>query len=204
MLHRPQNPPTRRVVAGQLVGDQHPRHILQALEQLIFGPGSTRAKPQRRQRATPRQFQRPTSAAPEASTSLVVLGEGEGAGDAADPVAALGTLGGEVVIGDDVGDADAPPSSAPVGGGLVKILSRPLGLLISVLGGILAGAVFKKVWTVVSGEEEAPEATSPEYSTKEVLVAAVVQGAIFAGVKAAVDRAGAKGFKKVTGKDLGT
>jgi hypothetical protein len=101
--------------------------------------------------------------------------------------------------------ADAPSSSSvSAGGGLVKILYRPLSMLVSVLGGILAGAVFKKVWAVVSGEEEAPEATSPEYSTKEVLVAAVVQGAIFAGVKAAVDRAGAKGFKKITGKDLGT
>jgi hypothetical protein len=39
---------------------------------------------------------------------------------------------------------------------------------------------------------------------RRVLVAAVVQGAIFAGVKAAVDRAGAKGFKKITGKDLET
>ena len=86
----------------------------------------------------------------------------------------------------------------------MKILYRPLSMLISVLGGILAGAVFKKVWAAVSGEEEAPEATSPDYSTKEVLVAAVVQGAVFAGVKAAVDRAGAKGFKKVTGKELGT
>ncbi len=86
----------------------------------------------------------------------------------------------------------------------MSILYRLLSLLVSVLGGILAGAVFKKVWAAVSGEEEAPEATSPEYSTREVLVAAVVQGAIFAGVKAAVDRAGAKGFKKITGKDLGT
>lgn len=86
----------------------------------------------------------------------------------------------------------------------MKILYRPLSLLISVLGGILAGAVFKKVWAAVSGEEEAPEATSPEHSTKEVLVAAVIHGAVFAGVKAAVDRAGAKGFKKITGKDLGT
>lgn len=50
--------------------------------------------------------------------------------------------------------------------------------------------------------EEAPQATSPEHSTKEVLVAAVVHGAIFAGVKDAVDRAGAKGFKKITGVEL--
>ena len=85
----------------------------------------------------------------------------------------------------------------------MKLLYKPLGLLVSVLGGILAGAVFKQVWKVVSGGEDAPEATSPEYSTKEVLIAALVQGALFGAVKAAVDRAGAKGFKKVTGADPG-
>jgi Protein of unknown function (DUF4235) len=83
----------------------------------------------------------------------------------------------------------------------VRLLYRLLSLLVSVLGGVLAGAVFKKVWAVVSGEEEAPEATSSEYSTQEVLVAAAVQGAIFAVVKAAVDRASAKGLKKITGMD---
>jgi hypothetical protein len=85
----------------------------------------------------------------------------------------------------------------------MKMLYRSLSLVVSVLGGILAGAVFKKVWAVVSGEEEAPEATSPDYSTKEVLIVAAVQGAIFAVVKAAVDRAGAKGIKKITGTDPG-
>ncbi len=85
----------------------------------------------------------------------------------------------------------------------MKIIYRLLSLLVSVLGGILAGAVFKKVWAVVSGEEEAPEATSPEYSTKEVLLAALVQGAVFGVVKPAVDRAGAKGFKQLTGTDPG-
>ena len=83
----------------------------------------------------------------------------------------------------------------------MKVLYRPLSLVVSVLGGILADAVFKKVWAAVSGEREAPVATSSEYSTKEVLVAAAVQGAIFAVVKAAVDRAGAKGIKKITGTD---
>ena len=63
--------------------------------------------------------------------------------------------------------------------------------------------MFKKVWAAVSGEEKAPEATSAEYSTQEVLVAAAVQGAILAVDQAAVDRAGAKGIKKITGTDLG-
>lgn len=86
---------------------------------------------------------------------------------------------------------------------MVKLLYKPLGLVVSVLGGIVAGAVFKKVWVAVSGEEQAPKAISPEHSTKEVLLAAAAQGAIFAAVKAAVDRAGAKGFKKITGTDPG-
>jgi head-tail adaptor len=85
----------------------------------------------------------------------------------------------------------------------VKMLYKPLSLVVSVLGGILAAAVFKKVWAAVSGEEEAPKATSSEYSTREVLIAAAVQGAIYAGVKAAVDRAGAKGIKRITGVDPG-
>lgn len=63
--------------------------------------------------------------------------------------------------------------------------------------------VFKQVWKVISGGEDAPEATSPEYGTKEVLIAAMVQGAIFGAVKAAVDRAGAKGIQKVTGTHPG-
>jgi len=83
----------------------------------------------------------------------------------------------------------------------VKLLYKPLSLIVSVLGGVLAGAIFKKVWTVVTGEEKAPEAISPQHSTKEVLLAAAVQGAIFAAVKAAVERAGAKGFKKITGME---
>jgi hypothetical protein len=85
----------------------------------------------------------------------------------------------------------------------VKLLYKPLGLLVSVLGGILAGVVFKQVWKVVAGGEDAPEATSPEYGTKEVLLAAAIQGALFGAVKAAVDRAGANGFKKITGADPG-
>ncbi len=85
----------------------------------------------------------------------------------------------------------------------MKLLYKPLGLLVSVLGGILATAVFKKVWTAATGQDEAPEATSAEHSTKQVLLAALVQGAIFGAVKAAVDRAGAKGFKQLTGTDPG-
>jgi Protein of unknown function (DUF4235) len=81
----------------------------------------------------------------------------------------------------------------------MKLLYRPFGILFSVLGGILAGAIFKQVWKLVAGEEEAPKAKESEYGWREILPAAAAQGAVFALVKAAVDRGGAEGFKKLTG-----
>ncbi|WP_040779524.1 DUF4235 domain-containing protein [Nocardia pneumoniae] len=81
----------------------------------------------------------------------------------------------------------------------MKTLYKPLGLLISVLGGLVANAVFTRVWTRVSGEEQAPSATARNYSWREVLFAAALQGAVFGLVKAAIDRAGAAGFRSLTG-----
>lgn len=68
------------------------------------------------------------------------------------------------------------------------------------LGGALAGAVFKQVWKFVSGKEDAPQATSDEYGWGEILVAAAIQGAIFGVVKAAIDRSAARGIHRATGK----
>jgi uncharacterized protein DUF4235 len=80
-----------------------------------------------------------------------------------------------------------------------KVPYKLVGMLVSVLGGILAGAVFKQVWKVGFGEEDAPKATDADRSWREVLLAATVQGAIFGLVKAAVDRGTAEGTRKVTG-----
>jgi uncharacterized protein DUF4235 len=82
---------------------------------------------------------------------------------------------------------------------MAKILYRPLGIGFSVLGGILASVVFKQIWKLVASEDEAPDALQGEYGWGQILPAAAVQGAIFALVKAAVDRGGAEGFQKLTG-----
>jgi uncharacterized protein DUF4235 len=79
------------------------------------------------------------------------------------------------------------------------MLYKPLGLAASVAGGLLAGALFKQVWKLVAGEEEAPEATDSERGWGEVVLAAAVQGAVFGGVKALVDRGGATGWQRLTG-----
>ena len=82
---------------------------------------------------------------------------------------------------------------------MAKIVYRPLGILFSVLGGILAGTIFKQIWKVISREGEAPKAKESEYGWREVLPAATLEGAVFGLVKAAVDRGGARGFEKLTG-----
>lgn len=82
---------------------------------------------------------------------------------------------------------------------MARLLYKPFGLVFSVLGGLVAGAVFKRVWSAVGHEEEAPKATDEGRRWREVVVAAAAQGAIFGGVKALIDRAGASGFAWLTG-----
>ena len=80
-----------------------------------------------------------------------------------------------------------------------KLIYKPISLGASVLGGVIAGAIFRKVWQLAAGEDEAPQATDAQRSWTEVLIAAALQGAVFAIVKAAVDRGAAEGTRKLTG-----
>jgi hypothetical protein len=82
---------------------------------------------------------------------------------------------------------------------MTRLLYKPVSLLVSVLGGILAGAIFKQVWKLAAGEEEAPGATDIRRGYAEVLIAATLQGAIFALVKAALERGAAEAVRKLTG-----
>jgi hypothetical protein len=82
---------------------------------------------------------------------------------------------------------------------MARVLYKPLGLIVSVLGGLVAGTIFKRVWGAVAHEEKAPEATDASKGWGEVIAAATVEGAVFGGVKAAIDRAGATGFQHLTG-----
>ena len=66
------------------------------------------------------------------------------------------------------------------------------------LGGILAGAIFKQVWKIAAGKDEA-QGDRRAAGWREILTAAALQGAIFALVKAAVDRGAAEGMGKLTG-----
>lgn len=83
-----------------------------------------------------------------------------------------------------------------------KALYKPLSIATSVAGGLLAGKVFTEVWQRIDpSDQEPPEPKDLNRSTREALIAAAVQGLIFGLVRAAVDRAGAKGYRALTHDD---
>ncbi|BBX00666.1 hypothetical protein BST36_00985 [Mycolicibacterium moriokaense] len=83
-----------------------------------------------------------------------------------------------------------------------KALYKPLSIATSVAGGLLAGKVFTEIWQRFSpSDQEPPEPKDLTRSTREALIAAAVQGLIFGLVRAAVDRAGAKGYRAITHDD---
>lgn len=80
-----------------------------------------------------------------------------------------------------------------------KIAYKPFGIALGAVGGMLAGIVVKQIWKRVGQEEKPPDATDEDRTWREIVLAATIQGAVFAAVKAAADRAGATTFKRLTG-----
>jgi hypothetical protein len=80
-----------------------------------------------------------------------------------------------------------------------RVAYRPVGVLLGIAAGTVAGAIFRQVWKVTAGDGEAPNATDEDRGWGEILAAAALQGAIFAVVRAAVDRGGAVGVRRMTG-----
>lgn len=80
-----------------------------------------------------------------------------------------------------------------------KLLNKPFRLLVSLLGGMAASAIFKQIWRVAAREEEIPSATDARRRWPEVLTAAALEGAIFAVVRAALERSTATAARQMTG-----
>jgi hypothetical protein len=83
-----------------------------------------------------------------------------------------------------------------------KILYRPWGLMASLVGGLVAGQVFQQIWKRVDPDssDDPPKPLQSEYSLQKILVAALVQGAIFSVVRALINRGGARLFQRWTGE----
>ena len=80
----------------------------------------------------------------------------------------------------------------------MKLIYKPFAIVLGVLAGILARQLFSFVWSKLD-EEDPPRPNTEEAAWRKVLGAAALQGATFAGTRAAVDRAGLRGFHYLTG-----
>jgi hypothetical protein len=82
---------------------------------------------------------------------------------------------------------------------MIKMSYKVTSVLATMAGGMLASAIFKRLWKLAADEDQAPEATDAAKGWPEILAAAALQGAIFAVVRALVERLAAEGTRSLTG-----
>ena len=80
----------------------------------------------------------------------------------------------------------------------MKLLFIPISLGGSLVAGALGRWLFSKVWEAVD-DQEPPESEHLRTTWTKVMVSALLRGAVFAGVRAAVDRSTRLAFMNVTG-----
>ena len=80
----------------------------------------------------------------------------------------------------------------------MRLLYKPFGVVLSLVAGFISRKLFDRIWALID-REEAPKPTTRETSWPKVLAAAAVEGVTFKVTRAAVERAGAKGFASLTG-----
>jgi hypothetical protein len=87
---------------------------------------------------------------------------------------------------------------------VIKLMYKPVGIIASVAGGMLASMLFARIWRALTGKGDVPETMDETKSWVDVVPAAALHGIVFGVVKALVDRAGAKEFERLTGRWPGT
>jgi hypothetical protein len=76
-------------------------------------------------------------------------------------------------------------------------------LPVSIIGGILAGLIGRKIFDVIWGkvdEEEPPKPDHREVSLAKLAIALIIEGAIFRLIKGLFDHGARRGFARMTGE----
>jgi hypothetical protein len=80
----------------------------------------------------------------------------------------------------------------------MKLIYKPFGIVLGIIAGVIAKKVFEQIWGLID-KEEPPKPTTEQTSWPKVLASAAVEGLTFKVTRAAVDRAGASGYSRLTG-----
>ena len=80
----------------------------------------------------------------------------------------------------------------------MKLLFLPVSLLGGLIAGLIAKKVFDQVWGVID-EEEPPEPKHREIDRRKLIAALAIQGAIFRVARGLMDHGARRGFAGLTG-----
>jgi Protein of unknown function (DUF4235) len=79
------------------------------------------------------------------------------------------------------------------------VVFRPVGVLSGLLAGIVGKKIFELVWGLID-DEDAPEPKYREISLGKLVVALLIEGAIFGALRGLADHGARHGFARLTGE----
>lgn len=79
------------------------------------------------------------------------------------------------------------------------LVFRPVGILTGILAGILGKKAFGLVWGLID-DEDAPEPKYREIAIGKLIVALLIEGAIFAVLRGLAEHGARHGFARLTGE----
>jgi hypothetical protein len=82
---------------------------------------------------------------------------------------------------------------------MLGLVDKPAAIVAGVVGGVVSGLIVERVWKVAGRGSDAPARMGSGRGRGEVLLAAVLHGAMYALVKAAADRGAAEWTRNATG-----
>lgn len=80
----------------------------------------------------------------------------------------------------------------------MKLVFTPISILAGLLAGLVGKKIFERLWGLVD-EEEPPSPEHREFSWPKLIAALLIEGAIFRLVKGLTDHAARRAFAKGTG-----
>jgi hypothetical protein len=80
----------------------------------------------------------------------------------------------------------------------MKLAYKPFSLILGLLAGMVATRIFDAIWERID-DQDAPEPSDREADMAKILLAAALQGVIFKGTRAAVERGAARGWSSFFG-----
>ena len=81
----------------------------------------------------------------------------------------------------------------------MSLVFRPVGVLIGLLAGIVGRKIFERVWGLIDNED-APEPKYREIAFGKLIVALLIEGAIFGVLRGVADHGARHGFARLTGE----